>query len=73
MLKIALYWVGQRVCMFFFHKIKDTFLIFTNNFIDLDIWSMSAISRCWLLVGRDQGCCQNVNSTKKLHKPHGHV
>ena len=28
----------------FFHKIKDTFFIFTNNFIDLDILSMSAIS-----------------------------
>ena len=28
----------------FFHKIKNTFFIFTNNFIDLDILSMSAIS-----------------------------
>ena len=33
----------------FFHKIKDTYFIFTNNFIDLDILSMSAVSRvvCW--------------------------
>ena len=29
----------------FFCKIKDIFFIFTNNFIDLDILSMSAISR----------------------------
>ena len=28
----------------FFHKIKDTFFIFNNNIIDLDILSMSAIS-----------------------------
>ena len=28
----------------FLKKIKDTFFIFTNNFIDLDILSMSAIS-----------------------------
>ena len=33
----------ESVC-FFFHKIKDIFFIFTNNFIDLDISSMSAIS-----------------------------
>ena len=41
----------------FFHKIKDTFSIFTNNFIDLDILSLSALSRYWLLLGRGQGCC----------------
>ena len=29
----------------FFHNVKDTFFIFTNNFIDLDIRSMLAISR----------------------------
>ena len=34
----------------FFHKIKDIFFIFTNNFIDLDILSMSTISHCWLLL-----------------------
>ena len=28
----------------FFHKIKDTFFIFTNNVIDLDLLSMLAIS-----------------------------
>ena len=28
----------------FFHKAKSTFFIFTNNFIDLDILSMSALS-----------------------------
>ena len=28
----------------FFHKINDMFFIFTDNFIDLDILGMSAIS-----------------------------
>ena len=37
-------WVGQNAIMFFFCKIKDIFFIFTNNFIDLDILSMSAIA-----------------------------
>ena len=40
----------------FFSKIKETFFIFTNNFVDLDILSMSAISCYWLLVPRGQGC-----------------
>ena len=51
------YWVGQNSPFSFFHKIKDTFFIFTNNFIDLDILSMLAVSRYWLLVGRGQECC----------------
>ena len=39
-------------------KIKEIFFfIFTNNFIDLDILSMLAISHYWILVGRGQGCC----------------
>ena len=39
------YWVGQKVHLgCFSHKIKDTFFILTNNFIDLDILSMLAIS-----------------------------
>ena len=46
----------------FFCKIKDTFFIFTNNFIDFDILSMSAISRYWLPVGRGQGCCETSSS-----------
>ena len=41
----------------FFCNIKDTFFIFPNNFNDLDILSMSAISRYWPLAGRGQGCC----------------
>ena len=50
--------LGWLKCPFrFFYKIKDTFFIFINNFIDLDILSMSAISHYWLLVGRSQGCC----------------
>ena len=36
----------------------NTFFIFTNNFIDLDILTMSALSCYWLLVRRGQGCCQ---------------
>ena len=48
----------------FSHKIKDTFFIFTNNFIDLDILSMSAISCYWPLVGRGQGCCLTSSNAK---------
>ena len=45
------YWGGQKVCLVFFCKIKDTFFIFTNNLIDFDILSMLAVSHmaeCWL-------------------------
>ena len=45
--------LGCPKCPFsFFHK-KDTFFIFTNNFIALDILSMSSISQvvqCWLFL-----------------------
>ena len=41
---VLTFWVGQNSAFSFFHKVKDTFLIFTNNFIDLDILSMSAVS-----------------------------
>ena len=51
------YWVGQKSPFSFFHKIKYTFFIFTKNFIDLDILSVSAISRYWILVGGGQGGC----------------
>ena len=45
------YWVGQKLCMFsFFRKTKDTFFIFTNDFINLDILSMLTISCNWLLL-----------------------
>ena len=40
---ILKHWVGQKSLVRFFHKIKDTFFIFTNNCMDLDILSMSAI------------------------------
>ena len=43
----------------FFCKIKDTVFIFTSNFTDLDILSMSATSHYWLLVGRGQGASQH--------------
>ena len=33
-----------KISIWFFHKIEDTFFIFMNNFIDLDILSVSAIS-----------------------------
>ena len=54
-LKILLGW--WNIPFSFFHKIKYTFFIFTNNFIDLDILNTSAISCYCLLVGRRQGCC----------------
>ena len=44
----------------FFHKIKDALFIFINNFTDLDILSMLAISRYWLLVGRDRGDAKHL-------------
>ena len=66
-------------------KIKETFFMFTNNFIDLDMLSMLALSLYRLPVGRGRGvlntfqcvtppcskglCGQNVDSTKKLRKP----
>ena len=40
-------WVDQNPNNFslvFFCKIKDAYFIFTNNFTDLDILSMSALS-----------------------------
>ena len=43
--------------LLFFYKIKDIFFIFINNFIDLDILSMLAISHYRFLVGRGQRCC----------------
>ena len=46
----------------FFHKMKDTFFIFTNNCIDLDILNISALSRYWLLVGGGQGCCKTPSN-----------
>ena len=43
---LYIHWVGQKLHYCFFRKIKDTFFIFTNNFIDLDILSMS-LSSAW--------------------------
>ena len=43
-----------------FFSLKDTFFIFTSNFIDLDILSMSAISCYWLLVGRGPGAAKHL-------------
>ena len=34
----------------FFHKIKDTFFIFTNNFRDLDIWSIFGYLLCGIML-----------------------
>ena len=65
-----------------FCKIKGIFFIFTNNFIDLDILSILAISHCWLLEAKGAAnhlpmhksptakklFGQHVNSIKKLHK-----
>ena len=44
----------------FFCEIKDIFFIFTDNFIDLDILSISAISHYWLLVGRGPGAAKHL-------------
>ena len=44
----------------FFHRTKDMFFIFTNNFNDLDVLSMSAISRYRLLVGRGPGAAEHL-------------
>ena len=52
-----MYWGWPKSLFSLFCKIKDTFSTFINNFIDLDILSMLAISYYWLLVGRGQGCC----------------
>ena len=52
----------QKVLVVFFCKIKDTFSIFTNIFIDLDILSMSTLSHYWFLAGRGQGCCQTSSN-----------
>ena len=41
----------------FFHKIKNTFFILTDNVIDLDVLRMLALSCHWPLVGRGHGCC----------------
>ena len=51
-------WPKSPLC--FFHKIKDTFFIFTSNFIDLDILNMSAVSCYWLLLGRGWGAAKHL-------------
>ena len=39
------WWTGlARKSMWFFHKIEGTLFIFTNNVIDLDIFSLSVLS-----------------------------
>ena len=53
----------------FFHKIKDTYFIFTNNFIHLGILSMSALPCYWLLVGRGQGGML-LNIFQCIRQPH---
>ena len=42
--------------------------IFTYNFIDLAILSLSALSHYWLLVGRGQGALLNI--FQSLGQPH---
>ena len=75
----------KKSVQFFFCKIKDTFFIFTNHSIDLDILKISALSHYWLLVDRARGAVKhlpvhqtahskelvghNDNSAKKLCKP----
>ena len=76
---------GPKSLFSLFHKVKDTFFIFTNTFIVLHILSMLAILAIgseWLEArgaAKHLQCIRqphskeifgrNVNSTKKLHKP----
>ena len=56
----TLYWVGQKVHVVFFPT-NDTFIIFTNNFIYLDILCMSALSHMaehWLFSMSQFDCYQ---------------
>ena len=59
-------WPKSPLC--FFHKIKDTFFIFTSNFIDLDILNMSAVSCYWLLLGRGWGAAKHLPMHKTAPK-----
>ena len=52
----------------FFCKIKGTFFIFTNNFIDWDILSMLALSHHQLLVGERPGVLLNIHQWRR--QPH---
>ena len=59
--------------LFFSHEIKDTFFIFTSTFIDLDILSMSAISRVvqqWLFsMSRFDRCQLQLVYMTVEHRP----
>ena len=54
------YYCRPKRLLRFFHEIKDTVFIFTNNFSDLDVLSMSAVSRYGLLVGRGRGAAEHL-------------
>ena len=54
--------------LFLFHKIKDTFFIFTNNCIDLDILSMLSVSCYWLPSGQKPGVLLNI--FQFIREPH---
>ena len=53
-------WGWPETPFSFFHKIKGTLFIFTNNLIELDMLSMSTISSYWLVVGRGQGSAKRL-------------
>ena len=62
---VYIYIYGCPKCpLSFFCKINNTFFIFTNNFIDLGILSMSPVSHYWLLVGRGQGVAKHLPMPK---------
>ena len=42
-----------------FDKTKDRFFMLTDNFADLGIWSMSALSGYWLPVRRGRGAAEH--------------
>ena len=50
-------WPESPFTFFLQNKRHIYFFMFTNNFIDWDVLSMSALSPYWLVVRRAQGCC----------------
>ena len=44
----------------FVYKVKTTFFTFTNNFIDLDMLSVSAISCYWVPVVEPRGAAKHL-------------
>ena len=56
--------LAKKVHYIFSCKIKDTFFSFINNFIDLDLLIMKALSRYRFPVGRGQGAAKHLSMHK---------